>query len=269
MTPELNAGLGAVDRACRYLMDAYDRFEVIANAPADLTTEADRQSQEILIKAIQETFPGDAFCAEEGTETALATSDTGRRLWIIDPIDGTRGFARKNGEFSVMVAFVADGVLEAGIVAQPAFGKLTFAARGRGCWRHDRDRQPERCQVTGVDSLKMATLTQSRSKDPANPSALVRALKPGKIVETYSAGVKLALVARGDADIYLNDYNAFHDWDIAAGHILVLEAGGRVSGMQGQELVYGLEGAWQRHGLVATNGRIHDDALARLANVTT
>jgi 3'-phosphoadenosine 5'-phosphosulfate (PAPS) 3'-phosphatase len=83
-------------------------------------------------------------------------------------------------------------------------------------------------------------------------------------VETYSAGIKLAMVARGEADIYLNTYTAFHDWDICAGHILVNEAGGRVTGLGGQELHYGLPGAWQRHGVLATNGQLHDGAIEAL-----
>ena len=63
---------------------------------------------------------------------------------------------------------------------------------------------------------------------------------------------------------YVNTYAAFHDWDICAGHILVTEAGGRVTGLRGQELHYGVEGAWQRHGLLATNGALHGASLEGL-----
>src|SRR5262249_57098865 len=112
--------------------------------------------------------------------------------------------------------------------------------------------------------LAAATLTQSRSREPGKRSRLVEALNPAHVVETYSAGIKLALVARGEADLYLNTYDAFHDWDICAGDILVTEAGGRVSGLGGQELRYGLPGAEQRHGLLASNGVLHAAALARI-----
>jgi 3'(2'), 5'-bisphosphate nucleotidase len=94
----------------------------------------------------------------------------------------------------------------------------------------------------------------------------VAALKPARVRETYSAGIKLALVARGEVDLYVNTYAAFHDWDICAGHILVEVAGGTVTGLGGQELRYGTPGAWQRHGLLATNGLLHQAALERLAN---
>jgi 3'-phosphoadenosine 5'-phosphosulfate (PAPS) 3'-phosphatase len=81
----------------------------------------------------------------------------------------------------------------------------------------------------------------------------VEVLKPAKVIETYSAGVKLARVARGEADVYVNTYSEFHDWDIAAGHLLVEEAGGQATGLKGETLRYGEAGAWQRHGLIAAN----------------
>ncbi len=275
---ELSVALEAVEAACRYLVGAYARFQAIPNAPADITTDADRQVQEILLGAIVAAFPGDALCAEESTNTLKGAACTGERLWIIDPIDGTRGFAQKNGEFSVMVAFVEKGQIGLGIVAQPAVGRLTYATRAGGCWRRDsEDQAPLPCRVSSTPSLDEATMVQSRSRIPPTPplekggawggSRWVQALRPAKVIESHSAGVKLALVARGEADLYLNTYDAFHDWDICAGDILVAEAGGIVTDSGGQTLQYGVAGAWQRHGLLASNGRIHADAVARLAPV--
>ena len=259
---DLTIGLDAVEAACAYLMDAYSRFEVIADAPANITTECDRRAQEIILTHLHDAFPDDALCAEEQT-TKLAP-ETGKRIWIVDPIDGTRGFARKNGEFSVMVALCEEGNLEVGIVAQPALRRLTYATCGQGCWRKDGDGKPVRCAVSIVTDLGKATLTQSHSKDKSKKTPVVKAIHPAKVVETYSAGVKLALVARGEADLYVNDYDQFHDWDIAAGHVLVSEAGGTVTDFRGQRLRYGLPGAWQSNGLVATNGHVHADALERI-----
>ena len=93
------------------------------------------------------------------------------------------------------------------------------------------------------------------------------ALKPAHVVAVYSAGIKLALVARGEADLYVNHYEAFHDWDICAGHILIAEAGGTVTGLRGEEIVYGTPGAWQRSRLLASNGALHAAALAVCAGV--
>jgi 3'(2'), 5'-bisphosphate nucleotidase len=92
----------------------------------------------------------------------------------------------------------------------------------------------------------------------------VQLLKPATVIETYSAGIKLALVARGDADLYLNTYDAAHDWDLCAGHILVAEAGGKVTTLNGTELHYGLAGALQQGGVLASNGRLHEAAVERM-----
>jgi 3'(2'), 5'-bisphosphate nucleotidase len=265
---ELEIALLAARLASQHLLGEYERFQIIPDAPADITTDADRQSQEIILRTIQQHFPSDALSAEEATSALQKVAHTGDRLWVVDPIDGTRGFARKNGEFSVMIGFVDRGEIGVGVVAQPAVGRLTYAMRGSGCWRLDTpDTAAQRCHVTKVADLASCTLTQSRSRDPLKRSPMVDAIGPGNIVESYSAGIKLALVARGEADIYLNNYEAFHDWDICAGQILVMEAGGAVSGIGGQPLQYGLPGAWQKNGLLATNSRLHQMVLEKLRNV--
>jgi 3'(2'), 5'-bisphosphate nucleotidase len=264
---ELHTAIEAALSAGRYLLDEYERFEMIPDAPSNISTAADRQSQEIILSAIRAAFPADALCAEEATATLQDVVHTGERVWIVDPIDGTRGFARKNGEFSVMIGFVNNGQIAVGVVHQPVAQRLTYATRGQGCWRLDAaGKLPIRCEVTGITELKKCTLTQSRSREPTKRSRWATALEPAKIVESYSAGIKLALVARGEADIYLNTYEAFHDWDICAGHILVTEAGGQVTGTAGQELYYGTPGAWQKDGLLATNGLLHAAALKVIAS---
>jgi 3'(2'), 5'-bisphosphate nucleotidase len=262
--PELEAALEAARLASAAILAAYAEFVAIPDARADISTEADRRSQEIILGLLHARLPGDALCAEEETPTLARAPRTGLRLWIVDPIDGTRGFARKNGEFSVMVGFVENGEIAVGVVLEPASSRLTYAVRGQGCWRQNGDLVPERCHVSATSDLTTATVTQSHSKTgmPSGPS---RALAPAHVVEKYSAGLKLALVARGEADIYVNTYHAFHDWDTCAGQILVEEAGGKVTGLAGQTLRYGAPGAWQRHGLLATNGRLHEAALGRFA----
>jgi 3'(2'), 5'-bisphosphate nucleotidase len=260
---ELTAALEAARRAAQYLLDEYALFQAIPNAPADLSTEADRASQEIILQHLLQQFPDDAFCAEEKTPTIAGRLGTGARQWIVDPIDGTRGFAQKNGEFSVMIAFVHEGCIAAGVVLEPAHERLTYAQRDGGCWRVDGSATPVRCVVSTTAELSHATLTQSRSRDPWR-SRPALALQPKRIIETHSAGIKLALVARGEADVYVNTYAAFHDWDVCAGDILVAEAGGFVTGLAGDALRYGLSGAWQRQGLLASNGVLHNDAVDKM-----
>jgi 3'(2'), 5'-bisphosphate nucleotidase len=262
---ELEAAREAAGQAGRIILEAYADFRAIPDARADISTEADRQAQEAILGHLRRLFPGDALCAEEPTATLTQAPAAGPRLWVVDPIDGTRGFARKNGEFSVMVAFVADGELAVGVVLEPVPGRVTYAVRGGGCWQAAAGGEPLACRVSSTAALAAATLTQSRSRDPQEPGRVAQLLQPAAVRETYSAGLKLALVARGEADLYVNTYPNFHDWDIAAGHLLVEEAGGTVTGLGGQSVRYGSPGAWQRQGLLASNGRLHEAALRGLA----
>src|SRR5207253_2761919 len=104
---ELTAALEAAARAGEYIRREYERFVPIPDAPADISTDIDRGSQEMILKFLQDRFPADGLCAEENT--AMKSAGTSSRVWVVDPIDGTRGFARKNGEFSVMIGLTVKG----------------------------------------------------------------------------------------------------------------------------------------------------------------
>src|SRR5262245_19707313 len=106
---ELAAALDAAARAAAVILADYDRFAAMADAPASISTAADRASQDTILDVLAAQFPGDAFRGEETTRALGDLQNAGPRMWIIDPIDGTRGFAQKNGEFSVMIALVENG----------------------------------------------------------------------------------------------------------------------------------------------------------------
>ena len=260
---ELDVALGAAAKAADYLRDAYEAFVPVPNAPASISTEADRTSQDLILTHLSAAFPNDALCAEEGTPALQAANREGPRLWVVDPIDGTRGFAMKNGEFSVMIGLVEGGRVVVGVVAEPALSRVTYAAAGNGCWVRAGHDSPAHCSVTKTNTVADAVLVQSHAKKGETPWP-VAALKPRQVLETYSAGVKLAMVARGEADLYVNTYPNFSDWDICAGDLLVTEAGGAVTEIAGTPVRYGKPGNAQRGGLLATNGRLHPAAVAGL-----
>ena len=163
-----------------------------------------------------------------------------------------------------MIAFVEDGTVAVGVVLEPVPQRVTYAIRGDGCWWFKGGKAKTACRVSTTAELSACVLTQSRPRQTGQPTKHVRVIGPARVIETYSAGIKLALVARGEADLYVNDYREFHDWDIAAGHILVEEAGGKVTGLKGETLRYGLAGAWQRQGLLATNATLQQAAIEKL-----
>ena len=128
---ELEAALEAADLAGKKLQELYKLFVAIPNAPASITTDADREGQEIVLGHLRRSFPTDALCAEETTATLSEAAHTGLRLGVVDPIDGTRGFARKNGEFSVMIAFVDQGQAALGVVLEPRWAAHLCCPRRR------------------------------------------------------------------------------------------------------------------------------------------
>jgi 3'(2'), 5'-bisphosphate nucleotidase len=260
---ELQVALEAAAKASDYLRTAYDAFTPMANAPASISTDADRNSQEMILAHLSGVFPGDALCAEESSPRLREARREGSRIWVVDPIDGTRGFVMKNGEFSVMIGLVADGRVVVGVVAEPALSRVTYARFGGGCWVRTAAQAPSRCRVTETTALSDSVLVQSHAKKGETPWP-VTAMAPRRVVETYSAGVKLAMVARGEVDMYVNTYTQFNDWDICAGDLLVTEAGGSVTELDGSAVRYGTPGYAQRGGLLATNGRLHGAAVAAL-----
>lgn len=258
---ELSAALDAAARASNLIRREYESFAAVPDAPASISTHVDKASQDLILKFLHERFPADGLCAEESIPGFEAVPRNGRRAWVVDPIDGTRGFAKKTGQFSVMIGLLVDGQPVVGVVAEPAKDRVTYASLGGGCWAKDGNAAPVRCRVSSRP-LAQFILVQSWSK-PGQTTKPVAALKPASVVETYSGGVKLAMVARGEVDVYANTYEAFFDWDICAGHILVTEAGGIVTDLAGNPIKYQAADFSQRSGSLATNAP-HNAEVVRL-----
>jgi 3'(2'), 5'-bisphosphate nucleotidase len=260
---ELSAALEAAARASEMIRAEYESFAAVPDAPASISTHVDKASQELILKYLHERFPADALCAEESIPGFETVRKSGSRVWVVDPIDGTRGFAKKTGQFSVMIGLLSGGTPVVGVVAEPAQNRVTFAQVGRGCYTAVGDATMTRCRVSPRGAAQ-ALLTQTWSK-PGQTSKPVEVLKPARVIETYSGGVKLALVARGEADVYPNTYENFYDWDICAGHVLVTEAGGTVTDLAGNPIAYQAADFSQRKGLIASNGPAHAEYVRKLA----
>ena len=263
---ELDTALKAARSAGELIRKEYESFVAIPDAPVTISTHADRASQDLIIAAIAAVFPDDAICAEEATQALHDSKRTAKRVWVIDPIDGTRGFAMKNGEFSVMIGLTVERLPVVGVVYEPVQDRMTCATTKGGCFVQQQSKSPIKCQVTSIAALHESTLVKSHGK-PGKVAPEVSAINPAKVIETYSAGVKLAMVARGEADLYPNTYSKFADWDICAGHILVTEAGGMATKLNGEPLTYGEKNFGQTGGILATNGKLHSQAVEILKSI--
>lgn len=220
----------------------------------DLLTVADSESERVIIQAIHESFPSHAILAEEsGVQAADSES-----WWIIDPVDGTTNFARSFPFFAASVAFWHKGVPVLALVEAPRLGERFIAERGSGAFLNG---SPIRVSDTpDVAHSILATgfayvRNEVRQNNIDNFSRLV--LKCHDIRRPGAASLDLAYVAAGRFDGYWEPY--LKPWDVAAGSLLVQEAGGRVSDFTGgDDWLFG-------ENAVATNGRVHQELMAELS----
>ncbi len=209
-------------------------FAVRGKADASPVTEADEQAEAVILAGLRALAPEVPVVAEE--EVAAGRAPTvGNCFWLVDPLDGTKEFINRNGEFTVNIALVRDGVPVLGVVFAPALGRLFAGAQGVGAFMEDsQGRRAIHCREEPAEGL---TVVASRSHGDAD--ALDRFLAGRKVAALRSAGssLKLCLVASGEADVYPR-LGRTMEWDIAAGHAVLLAAGGRVTTLDGAPLGY-------------------------------
>src|SRR5256885_7295925 len=198
--------------------------------PADLVTRADRMTEDLIVGLLRARFPSHGVAAEEGT------AHTGQEYrWIIDPIDGTTNFAYGLPMFSVSIALEHKGDLLAGVVYHPSMGEMFAAERGRGAFlRRDGREEPLKVadQTTVADSIVATGLPYAIRETGRNIPETVRLMRTATEVSIFgTAALNLAYVAAGRIGAFWEP--GLNAWDIAAGALLVQEAGGRLHDIRG------------------------------------
>jgi myo-inositol-1(or 4)-monophosphatase len=214
-------------------------------------TAADTRANEALRQTIADAYPDDGWLSEESRDTAERLAK--RRVWIIDPIDGTKEFVQTIPELAVCVALVDDGVPIVGVTYNPIREELFAAARGIGASCNG-----EPIRVSGVSELQRAVLLASRSETERGEWDRFRGRF--RVEACGSVAYKLASIAagRGDATFSLTPKN---EWDLCSSACVVECAGGRVTDLAGEPLRYNRPDP-MRTGLVASNGLLHEEILA-------
>ena len=213
-------------------------FEVEIKSDASPVTLADRAAEGVILAGLGRCAPGLLIVAEE--EAAAGRVPLVEDLFfLVDPLDGTREFVRRGSDFTVNIGLVEDRRASMGVVFAPARGELYAgdAALGEAWWRREgRDRRPLRVRAPAAPPVALA----SRSHDVPATEAYLRAIGAGDRVSIGSS-LKFCLLARGEADIYPRPSPTM-EWDTAAGHAVLVAAGGRAEDPSGGPLVYGKAG---------------------------
>ncbi len=232
-------------------MDIYARpIEVATKADCSPVTQAD-EAAEALITAALRALTADIPIVAEEAFSAGQRELSGKRFWLVDPLDGTREFISRNGEFTVNIALMEDGRPVIGVVNAPAMGKLYAGAAGLGSFVEDGSRRAIACRTPPDEGL---TVVSSRSH--GDEHELDRFLSGRKVASRTTAGssLKLCLIAAAQADLYPR-FGRTMEWDIAAGHAVLAAAGGRVTDLAGNELQYAKPGFENPH--FVASGRVH------------
>lgn len=234
-----------------------ENLQVSLKGPGDFVTSADIRTQKIIIEELIKAKPDWNFLAEEKSDQ---TSQQSKNRFIIDPIDGTTNFLHGNPNFAISIAAEIEGRLEAGIVYCPIYDELFFAERGKGAYLNDRrlriakrKRLSEALVVTGIPHLGRGNTEQFINE--------IKQIMPevSGIRRSGSAALDIAWVAAGRYDAYWE--KGLSLWDIAAGIVIIREAGGVITGFDGDEsdLFNG--------NVIAGNDNIHEALLKKIKNI--
>jgi 3'(2'), 5'-bisphosphate nucleotidase len=251
----LSIAISAAHNAGDEIMRLYETTAFETKPDGSPVTVADTRSNEILLSSLIKTdIP---ILSEESKEKI--TPPYPSRMWIIDPLDGTRNFIEKNGDFSVMIGLLEHGRPALGVVYAPAHETLYYAVRDQGAF----------AVTKGVErklnvSSREADLRCIRSVHHFSPRMKIVAEKLNATLHPHgSVGIRAGLIGEDAGDLFFS-WGKFGEWDVCAPEIIVREAGGRVSDVYGAELSYGSTDHRLKNGVVFSNSACHTQVINAL-----
>jgi 3'(2'), 5'-bisphosphate nucleotidase len=269
MTQQLQAER---ERACelarqagRILMEVYaSDFAVAFKSKSDPVTEADQRANEFLVEALRASFPGDGIVAEENARHDDAASHV--RCWFVDPLDGTKEFIAKNGEFSVMLGLAIDGRARLGVVYQPQSDTLYHGVIGHGALL-ERGGRRSALQVSELAQPAALRLVVSRSHRSKSIDAVVSRLGIQQEAPSGSVGLKVGRIAEQRADLYVHISNRSSRWDACGPEAVLCAAGGRFTDTFGDAFDYSSPGMANARGILACNAAAYAAVLPAVREV--
>ena len=224
----LNAVISIAEQAGAAILDIYQQdsaaFNVTDKADNSPLTAADLASHQLIVNALQALTPELPILSEEAADISWDIRKTWQRYWLVDPLDGTKEFIKRNGEFTVNIALIEDGEPVLGVIYAPVLNKTYFAAKGEGAFVKTAD-TTKPIQVAKPGSS--VRVVGSRSHPSPELAGYLAQFAKHDMVPVGSS-LKFCLVAEGSADVYPR-FGPTMQWDTGAGHIIAQEAGATVS----------------------------------------
>jgi len=268
MDATLEQMIAIAAEAAELVASIYDKpFSVDYKGPADPVTEADRRANALICARLAAAFPGVPIVAEESPEEQWQHFRASERVFFVDPVDGTREFVARNGEFVVMIGLVEGDRATYGVVHAPAHQLAWAGAVGHGAFEIDATGHRTPLILGQKTELASASIVASRThRSPLLERALEH-LAPEHVLTLGSAGLKGVAVARGKADVYMAPEKAGCLWDACAPDAIVRAAGGLYTDATGTPIDYRSARVQNDRGIVAANPTLHDRVVQRLAEL--
>ncbi|MFN0141226.1 MAG: 3'(2'),5'-bisphosphate nucleotidase CysQ [Pyrinomonadaceae bacterium] len=268
---ELETATALALSAGKLILEHYDtdflaEEKLGADNYSEPVTIADREASTLIVDGLATEFADDAILSEEepdDVERRLATS----RVWIIDPLDGTAGFVKKDGDFSVQIGLAIDGKAVLGVVYQPFHDHLLYAVKDNGAFLRQRGQNPVRLHTSELASLYDLKLAMSRNHASPRMKRVIEHFGFVKIIRRGSVGLKVGLIAEQVCDIYIHPSPRTKLWDTCAPQIILEEAGGKFTDLFGSEMTYDRADVQNHDGILASNGAIQGAAREHLQTV--
>lgn len=272
LSQELNTAITLAQKAGKAIMGFYNSsYLVEQKTTKDNFTEpvtiADKTASKIIVEGLAETFPKDGILSEEEIDTDERLKK--ERLWLIDPMDGTKGFVQKNGDFAVQIGLAESGEIILGVVYLPFTNQLYFASKNNGSYLVENDNTPQKLQVSDKIDFNQMILAVSRDHRSPRMSSVINHFGILKEIERGSVGLKVGLIANQICDLYVHLSPWTKHWDTAAPEIILREAGGELTDLFGEKITYNTADVQNYNGVLATNGVSHQKTVERLKPLLT
>jgi 3'(2'), 5'-bisphosphate nucleotidase len=240
-------------------------LEVQHKSGGEPVSKADLESSDLIVRRLRQAFPGDAVLSEELPDDGARLGNP--RVWMIDPIDGTRDFLRGESGYAVMVGLCCEGRPVVGAVMQPETGTTWLGAPGLGAWKERPGGARESLAVSTVARPNQIRLVSSKSNRSDYYRRFCQSLGITDELSLGSVGLKMSAIAEGSRDLYVYPGSQTKIWDSCAPEAILTAAGGRVTDTDGIPLSYQEARLQNPRGLVASNGLVHAQALAAIARL--
>ena len=225
----------------------------------DFVTSADIESEKYILKRLSEEFPNDSILSEEKGRTGNNSS----RIWMVDPLDGTKDFKNGGIGFSIMIGLCQDGKPVLGVVYAPAKNLLYFSQEGHGSYLRI-DEKDHKLSVSQKKYLKDAIMVTRIPHGEKREEDKLEELFDVKKIKESSVGIKLGLIASGKADFHVNTNFRVSKWDTCAPQIILEEAGGKITDLYGHPLDYNQSENKLLNSFVASNRVLHKSIIEKI-----